>query len=73
MLLAAQGGDARVRVKHFRHTRGAARALVADDDHIVVVEYLRSVLQSVEQVGLAVEDSSLAGENVVLKSAFDTG
>src|SRR5262245_65040072 len=38
--LSAERGDARGRIEHLRHSRRAARTLVAQQDHVIVFDLL---------------------------------
>ena len=71
--LTAQRGDARGRVEHFRHARCATRPVVAHDDHVVVLENVRRLVERIEQALLALEHARLAAEQIVLQPAFDAG
>ena len=71
--LAAERGDPRRRVEHFRHPRRAARPLVAHDDHVVVLEFFRRLVERRQQAGFALEHPGPAAEQIVLEAALDPG
>ena len=71
--LAAQRGDARGRVEHFRHAGRTHRAVVTHDHHVVVLEFLRMLVERRDQATLAFEHARGAAEAIVLEAAFDTG
>src|SRR5262245_8705588 len=65
--LSAERGDARGRIEHLRHSRRAARTLVAYNDHVIVLEALGCLVERVEQTLLAFEHARLATKDIVLK------
>ena len=71
--LAAQRGDARCGIQHFRHAGAADRPLIADDDHVAILEMVRVAVKHLEKLLLAVEDLGPTGEDIVVQTALDTG
>src|SRR6185295_17620511 len=71
--LATECGDAGGRIEHLWHSRGAARTLVAHNDHVIVLEALGCSVESIEQALLAFEHARLAAEDIVFKTHLDTG
>ena len=69
--LAAQRRDPRRRIEHLGHARRAARAFVAHDDHVVVLELPGIAVERIEQALLALEHARLAAEQVVIEAALD--
>jgi len=51
-------------------SRSAARALVAHDDHVVVLKAARVLVERVDQALLTLEDAGVASEDIVLEAAF---
>ena len=68
--LAADRRDLRGGVEHLGHAGRAARALVADDDHVVVGEVVGALVEGEDQVALGVEDPRPAGEHAVDDAAL---